>query len=75
MKSIWQFISNWWHNQKWVILSWLPPAIDNILEPMIEKEIDAKKKDIINALNTYSAHDNAVKACSWIKDRLAALLP
>lgn len=75
LKKLLDGLVAWWNNQKWVLKKWLPTMIDTVLQPFIEKEIEQGKQSIINSLNTYSAKENAVKACNWLKEKLDFLLP
>lgn len=74
MKGLFNWLANWWNNQKWVIEVWLFPYIDSFVVPKIAELINNNKKEIIKLLENFQADKVAEKIGTWFKDVLRDLL-
>lgn len=74
LKGVVKFISDWWHNQKWVVKKFIFPLIDSYVKPLIEKKIREEKEEIIKMLQELPEKEVAEKAGEWGKKVLEETL-
>ena len=62
------WFKNLWEHWKPTIKGAIIGLIRTKLKPEMVKFIDAKKGEIVSALEAYSAEENAEKACNWLEE-------